>query len=218
MRDLTFKKTTICSAFRKSGLFPFNPSMVLERVQEFVTPEQSLQSENEEDELYFEMDFNNMSTPYSPHTYDVCSSYINKKLTQNIEAGLSLSPTTARLIEKREKASRTLKLSDQLAIEELYKKKQAELDRTQHNGERHVQQFGTILVGDARLRTLVQNEEEKAQIEAIRVRKKESKRKKQEYTDGVASRKAERLRKKAEKEAQKAARRAQLAQLIVDNS
>src|SRR5436190_9701946 len=101
------------------------------------------------------MDLNNMSTPYSPHMYDACSSYINKKLTQNIEAGLSLSPTIARLIEKREKASRTLKLSDQLAIEELYKKKQTELNRTQYNGEQHVQQFGTILVEDARLRTIV---------------------------------------------------------------
>src|SRR5436190_19569176 len=49
MRDLIFKKTTICSAFRKSGLFPFNPSAVLERVQEFSTPERSLQPENEED-------------------------------------------------------------------------------------------------------------------------------------------------------------------------
>ena len=69
------------------------------------------------------MDFKNISTPYSPYTYDVYSSYINKKLTHNIEVGLSLSPTIARLIEKREKASKTLKLSGQLAIEELYKKK-----------------------------------------------------------------------------------------------
>ena len=101
------------------------------------------------------MDFKNISTPYSPHTYDACSSYINKKLTHNIEVGLSLSPITVRLIEKREKASKTLKLSGQLAIKELYKKKQVELDKTRPNGERHVQQFGTILVGDARLRTLV---------------------------------------------------------------
>ena len=113
------------------------------------------------------MNFNNMSTSYSLHMYNACFSYINKKLTQNIEAGLSLSPTTARLIEKREKASRILKLSDQLAIEELYKKKQTELNRTQHNDEQHVQQFDTILVEDARLRTMIQNEEEKAQIEAI---------------------------------------------------
>ena len=135
MQDLTFKKITICSAFQKSDLFSFNSSAVLERVQEFATSEQSLQPENEEDELYFEMNFNNMSTSYSPHTYDACFSYINKKLTQNIEAGLSLSLTTARLIEKCEKTSRTLKLSDQLAIEELYKKKQTELNRIQHNDE-----------------------------------------------------------------------------------
>src|SRR5438034_7786007 len=133
------------------------------------------------------MNFNNMSMSYFSHTYDVCFSYINKKLTQNIEAGLSLSLTTARLIEKHEKASRTLKLSGQLAIEELYKKKQTELNKTQHNSEQHVQQFGTILVEDARLRTMIQNVEEKAQIETIHVRKEESKRKKQEYADGIAS-------------------------------
>ena len=104
-------------------------------MQKFATLEQFLQSENKKNELYFEMNFNNMSTSYSLHMYDICFSYINKKLTQNIEAGLSLSFTTARLIEKHEKASRTLKLSDQLAIEELYKKKQTELNRTQHNDE-----------------------------------------------------------------------------------
>ena len=116
-----------------------------------------------------------------------------------METGLSLSPIIVRLIQKREKASKTLKLSGQLAIEELYKKKQAELNKTQSNDERHIQQFGTILVGDARLRAIVRNEEEETQIEGIHVRKEESKRKKQEYIEGVASRKAERLRKKAEK-------------------
>ena len=155
MQDLTFKKTTICSAFQKSGLFSFNSSAVLKRLQKFATSEQSLQSENEEDELYFEMNFNNMLMSYSSHTYDVCFSYINKKLTQNIEAELSLSLIIARLIEKHEKTSRILKLSDQLVIKKLYKKKQTKLDRTQYNGERHVQQFGTILVEDARLRTMI---------------------------------------------------------------
>ena len=157
------------------------------------------------------MNFNNMSMSYSSHIYDVCFSYINKKLTQNIEVELSLSLTIARFIEKCEKTSRILKLSDQLAIEELYKKKQTELNKTQHNDEQHVQQFGTILVEDARLRTMIQNEEEKTQIEAIHVQKKESKCKKKKYTDNVASWKAEHLRKKAEKKAQKTARHAQLA-------
>src|SRR6266487_1523338 len=118
------------------------------------------------------MNFNNMSTSYSLHMYDVCFSYINKKLTQNIEAELSLSLTTARLIEKHEKTSRILKLSDQLAIEELYKKKQTELNKTQSNDEQHVQQFDIILIEDARLRTIVQNKEEKTQIKTICVQKK----------------------------------------------
>ena len=61
------------------------------------------------------------------------------------------------------------------------------MNKTQLNGERHVQKFGTILVEDARLRTIIRNEEEEAQIKAIHIRKKESKRKKQEYAEGVAS-------------------------------
>ena len=32
MRDLTFKKSIICSAWRKSGLYPFNPSAVLAKL------------------------------------------------------------------------------------------------------------------------------------------------------------------------------------------
>ncbi len=79
--DLIFKKITICSAFWKSDLFSFNSLTVLKRVQEFATSEWSLWSENEEDELYFEMNFNNMSMSYFSHMYDVCFSYINKKLT-----------------------------------------------------------------------------------------------------------------------------------------
>jgi hypothetical protein len=62
-----------------------------------------------------------------------------------------MSPTTGKLIEKREKAYKTMLLTGKLAIEELFKRRQAELDKNQLNGERTVQQFKTILVGDARL-------------------------------------------------------------------
>ena len=111
-----------------------------------------------------------------------------------------------------------MKLSDQLAIKELYKKKQTELNRTQYNDEWHVQQFGTILVEDARLRTMIQNEEEKTQIETICVQKKELKHKKKKYMNDVASQKAEHLQKKTEKKTQKTAQHAQLTWLIADNS
>jgi hypothetical protein len=48
------------------------------------------------------------------------------KLSQSIKHGLSISPTVAQVIEKCEKASKTVKLDGQLAIEELYEKRQAE--------------------------------------------------------------------------------------------
>lgn len=149
--------------------------------------------------------------------YKATSKYIDKSLAYSIETELSLSPTVARVIENHEKASKILQLSGQLAIKELYKKRQAESDKNQPKGERHIQQFRTILVGDARLRAIVHNEHEEAEIERIRAQKEESLLKKQLYKEGVDAHKAERLAKTVEREAKKAARTAQLAQLILEN-
>jgi DDE superfamily endonuclease len=217
MRDLTFKERVIRSAFEKSGLYPFDPSAVLSKLREFSSPEQRLRTDDSEDELYFEVDFKNISTLYSLHMYEACTNFIRERLAKGIETRLSLSPTVARVYEKREKASKTLKLSGQLAIEELYKKRQEELDKARLNRDRHIQQFRTILVRDARLRAIVRNEAEDAAVEAIHTKKEESQRKKEEYRARVESRKADRLVKKAQKDAQKAARVAQLAQIIADN-
>jgi hypothetical protein len=127
---------------------------------------------------------------------------------------MSLSPTTGKLIEKREKAHKIMLLSGKLAIEELYKKRQAELDKNHPNGERVVVQYGTILVGDARLQTMTRNLEEERRVEAIEAKKAESRRKKREYREGVEQRKEEREAKKAEKMTQKQAKAAELASLL----
>ena len=111
MRNRTFKKKVIQSAFRKSGLHPFDPSVVLGKLQEFGTPERRLNPPGQEEKLAFEVDFQNLQIPHSLTMYAACSAYIDRKLATGIETGLSLSPTTARLIEKCEKASRTAKLS-----------------------------------------------------------------------------------------------------------
>jgi hypothetical protein len=52
-------------------------------------------------------------------------------------------------------------------MNELHEKGEAELAEIKTNGERTVQQFGTILVGDARLRTIVWNLDEEMKVEAI---------------------------------------------------
>ena len=83
--------------------------------------------------------------------YKAYTSYIDQKLSQSIEHRLNLTPTTSKLIAKRENANKTNLLNSKLAIEELFKKRQAELDKMKPNGKQVVQQFGTILVGDARL-------------------------------------------------------------------
>lgn len=114
--------------------------------------------------------------------YKAASKYINKSLAYSIQTGLALSPIVAKVIKKCEKASKTLQLSGQLAIKELYKKRQAELDKNQPKGKQDIQQFRTILVSDARLRAIVRNKHEEAEIERIRVQKEESQLKKQLYT------------------------------------
>ena len=81
-------------------------------------------------------------------------------------------------------------LTGKLAIEELFKKWQAELNKVRPDGERIVQQFETISVGDARLRTMTQNLEEECRVEALQAKKADSLRKK-EYQEGVQKRREE---------------------------
>jgi hypothetical protein len=64
---------------------------------------------------------------------------------------MALTPTTSKLIAKHEKAYKVNLLTRKLVIKELFKQQQAELDKARLDGEQVVQQFKTILVGDARL-------------------------------------------------------------------
>ena len=122
MRDLTFKKTIICSAWWKSSLYPFDPSTVLAKFREFSTLERTLAADDSGLELGFEVDFQRGVTPMSPRIYKAYTSYIEKKLAWSIKHGMLLSPITSKLIEKREKANETMLLLGKLAIEELFKK------------------------------------------------------------------------------------------------
>ena len=104
MQDLTFKKPIIYSAFEKSSLYPFNPSTVLAKLKEFSTPKRTLAIDDLGLELRFEVDFQRALTPMSPRIYKAYTSYIDKKLAWSIKHRLTLTPTTGKLIAKREKA------------------------------------------------------------------------------------------------------------------
>jgi hypothetical protein len=209
-----FKKPIILSAFKKSSLLPFNPAIVLSKLEESGTPERTLAADDSGSELGFKVDFQGAVTLISPRIYKAYTSYIDQKQAWSIKHRLTLTLTTSKLIAKRKKANKTIQLNGKLAIEELFKRRQVELNKIQPNGERIVQQFRTILVGDARLCTITRDLEEKAKIEALAVKKAESLRKKREYREGVEKRCKERLAKKAQKQAQKDARAAQLASLV----
>lgn len=207
MRDLTFKTKTICSAFRKAGLHPFNPSAVLSKLREFSTPERTLALDDEAgSDLEFEVDYSKCVTPLSPRIYKAYSSYIQKKMDWNTNHGIPLTLTSSKLILKQDKATRIKLLNGQLAIEDQFKRRQAEMDKQRTNGDRTVQHFGTIKVGDARLRMMNRNEEEDRQMKAIRERKEESARLKREREEGIQRRHEERMAKRAEKEAELQAR------------
>src|SRR5438270_13069953 len=104
--------------------------VVKSKLIEFSTPERTLgpedseEEEEEEEEEAFEINFKEGSTPYDKPTYNAYSEYISKKLSWGVQHWMPLSPTTVRLIEKREKANQILNLSGKLAIEELFKRQQ----------------------------------------------------------------------------------------------
>jgi hypothetical protein len=71
-------------------------------------------------------------------------------------------PTVKKVIEKRDKASWILALDDMNAVKELHKKTQAEKEKVQRkNGTSQLQKYGTIYVGDGRLKAIARNEARK---------------------------------------------------------
>jgi hypothetical protein len=129
MQDLTFKKLIICSAFEKASLYPFNPSVVLAKLKEFGTLERILVGDDSGLELGFKVDFQRAVTLMSLRIYKAYTPYIDKKLAWSIKYGLTLTPTTSKLIAKREKTHKVNLLTSKLAIKELFKRRQAELDK-----------------------------------------------------------------------------------------
>lgn len=127
---------------------------------------------------------------------------------------MTLTPTTGKLITKREKACKVNLLTGKLAIEELFKRRQAELDKVRPDRERIVQQFGTILVSNTRLRTITRNLEKEYRIEVLQAKKAVLLHKKKEYQERVKKYCKEKKAKKAKKLAQKQARAAELVSLV----
>src|SRR5450432_2494995 len=134
------------------------------------------------------------NTPKTLIAHKQYSSYINNRLASAIDKTIELSPTVARAIEKRDKGTRTMLLSGILAGEELDQRKQAEAEKARRRarGNRQVQKYGVINVGDARLRVMARDEAEDRQIELHNLRQEEKEQERRE----IADRKELRLRRR----------------------
>ncbi len=106
-----------------------------------------------------------------------------------------VSPSVSRAIEKRDKAIRIMALDGSLAEEELFKKAEAEKEKTRKKSRpgNHIQRYGAIYAGDARLKAAARNlgeERYKAEV----AKEKEAKfTKDYDYRYGVIMRQAGRL-------------------------
>lgn len=133
---------------------PFYPHVVLKTLKPFepsqrpVTPEQPA----------FELEeWSSCKTPaLSLPEIQRYSAYINSRISGAINGSIPLSPTVARVVDKRNKAQSIIALTGTLALEELEKRRAEEARKARHKrdgGQRRIAtDYGVIKKGDARLR------------------------------------------------------------------
>src|SRR5450432_3165579 len=140
------------------------------------------------------LDFSSCQTLRTLIAHEHYSSYINSRLASAIDKTIELSPIVARVIEKRDKGAKVMLLKGVLIEEELAKKKEAELNKARRkvSGNKTVQKYGTIRVGDARLKMIARDEAMKRRVELYNQRQEE----KEMERRAIADRKEERARKR----------------------
>lgn len=159
------------------------------------------------DEFEILIDKANPTTPKRGKEYDAYEVYVNERLANAIAQKVDITPSVARVSEKRMKAARKFALDAALMEEELHARKAQDMRKVKYS-DRHVQKYGVIYADDARLTVMKRNEKEEAEKAAILERKEAAKQKKEKHQAEMASRKASREALRAEKREQQA-RRAQ---------
>jgi DDE superfamily endonuclease len=178
IRKHTFKPSTIRSAFQKAGLIPFCPVVVFDKLIEFSVPDPKRRPETPESDSGWSsnsVDSNgtDWATCVTParnmRSIQAYSNYIDQRIEGSITEAVQLTPSVARAIEKRNKALNIMVLDGATAKEELFKKQAEETEkvRRKSKGNRTVQKYGTIYVGDARLKAIARNEAEDAAVAEI---------------------------------------------------
>jgi hypothetical protein len=206
MHDRTFKIGTIKSAFKKTGLYPFDPKLVLDKMAEFVDPSPEPTELLSTPKQLLVPTETTLTTPVYIPQIVLLSDYIDQRTVQAISGKVPVSPFLAKVIEKCNKDTNIIIMQGILVQHKLDYKYKAENEKAQYRegSDRRIQQYSTIYIGNGRLKAIARNKEEEAIIEAIRIRNK----KKKEEKEALAERKKIRLAKKTAKEEAKQAKQA----------
>ena len=155
IRRQTFKPTTIISAFKKTGLIPFNPSIVLNKLPNVVNSSYELESQSS-DTPSQESESPSLNTPpllpsVNPTTPQTIRSL--KKHAQLLHTQLDQLPQQANhSLQKYLKGSLALAQSGAQALCDLENTKAAELARAarRNHSRRSMQRGGVLNVEEAR--------------------------------------------------------------------
>ncbi|KAM5344596.1 hypothetical protein ACJ41O_013131 [Fusarium nematophilum] len=178
-RERTFKKSTILSAWEKSGISPFNPSVVLEQLKdplsslaEKVSPRELpgyvREGTESSDCTLPSIRLPGPQTPPSKRKFswnDVCtpplrvrtignySEYVRLRIEASMASGVPLTPSVTHTYDKMRKAHVTLALNGIAATQEMHRLKEKALRREKLNeATSFTCKYGPIRVSDARLR------------------------------------------------------------------
>jgi DDE superfamily endonuclease/Tc5 transposase DNA-binding domain len=186
--DKTFKNPRIHkSAFRKTGLIPYNPLLVLEKMQEYraltrpQTPPPRESSPIIPSSPAFQTpplpqtsEWAQFQTPLTLRSRKYAVDYIKSRQIESVEQGIPLSPTVLRVSEKVEKAAQSSMLSGALSKHRLQDLANAEAARKKlkEGSGKIVQKYGEIRVHHARLQIQAEEEDEREVIN-MRLKRKE---------------------------------------------
>ncbi len=157
MRDLTFKRRVIKSAFEKAGLVPFNPKVVLDKIKVMSSFERAITptciSKDEIDQSQY------IIPTQKIRNIDIYTSFINLRISKAITRVQPVSPSVSRVIEKRDKAICIIALDNSLAKEELFKKAKAKKEKTRKKSRpsNHIQRYSAIYASNTRLKAITKN-------------------------------------------------------------
>lgn len=165
----TFTPKLCQAAFRKTGLIPFDPYVVLTKMKEYGGIQ-----EQEERELSIESSIGFATPPPRPwHEFDTPitntgrrrgSDYISKRLQEGL-----ITPTVLRVQEKVSKSADRMVLAGQLSTEYLRAMQSREKARKDRNQapNKVVQKYGEIYGHQAR-RQIIEDEEEERDVVNMR--------------------------------------------------